>query len=172
VPPTIGERMNKRWADAIGADPSGYDLTQLLRVPNTINYTDPDAPLVRLIRVTDLRSVPVELDAMLPPLEREHLHDGEHASDNAESENGHGPPVRLGEAYMRLWRGETPVLKDDGSVDRSMTLRAIGLAVARGGGTVPTVAEALRDRDEALGLHKATRRRDGGSGIATRPPAR
>src|SRR5215207_2616925 len=49
VPPEVGEHLNKRLADAIGADASGFDLTQLLRVPGTVNYTQPGTPTVRLI---------------------------------------------------------------------------------------------------------------------------
>jgi hypothetical protein len=157
----VGEDMNKRMAAQIGADPSGYDLTQLLRVPNTVNYTHPDAPTVRLIGDNGERFVPAELDAMLP--------EGEPEAPEAEAysyttdENGHEPPVRLGEAYKRIWRGETPVLKDDGvTVDRSKMLRDIAYALAWGGAAEHTISAALRERDETLGYHKATRRRDGG----------
>jgi hypothetical protein len=153
VPPEVGEAMNKRLARAIGADASGYDLTQLLRVPGTVNYKYDEKPVVRLVRNTEHRFVPSEMDALLPEAEPE-----QHEQAYDAEENGHEPPVRLGDAYMRIWRGEAHVLKDDGTVDRSRTLRTIAIAVARGGGSTATV----RDRDEALGFHKATTRRDGG----------
>ena len=72
VPPEIGERLNKRLAAAIGADASGFDLTQLLRVPGTRNYKYPDAPTVRLVQEdTGFRSVPGELEATLPEVEED-----------------------------------------------------------------------------------------------------
>jgi hypothetical protein len=158
LPPEVGEAMNKRLATAIGADTSGYDLTQLMRVPGTVNYKYDEKPVVRLMRDTEHSFVPGEFDTLLPEPEPEQPE----RSYEAE-ENGHGPPVRLGEAYLRKWRGQAHVLKDDGkTVDRSKTLRDIGIAVARGGGSVPTVAAAVRERDEAFGFHKATKRRDGG----------
>jgi hypothetical protein len=48
---TKAEQLNKRWALAFGADPSGCDLTQLLRVPGTHNRKYPDAPAVELVEV-------------------------------------------------------------------------------------------------------------------------
>lgn len=72
------------------------------------------------------------------------------------------PPVRLDADAMRLWRGESPVRKPDGDIDASRTLYRIGLALARAGATIPTLIEALRDRDEVLGFAKFYNRKDGG----------
>jgi hypothetical protein len=49
VPAPEGERLNRRLAYAMGADRSGWDLTQLLRVPGTPNRKYPDAPIVELV---------------------------------------------------------------------------------------------------------------------------
>jgi RepB DNA-primase from phage plasmid len=66
ISPQIGERLNRRLALAMGADDSGWDLTQLLRPPGSRNYKYPDAPPVRLVELNGLRHDPDELDRMLP----------------------------------------------------------------------------------------------------------
>lgn len=38
IPPERAEALNKRLAHMIGADASGWDLSQLLRVPGTMNH--------------------------------------------------------------------------------------------------------------------------------------
>lgn len=38
VEPAVGEQANRQLAHALGADPSGWDVTQLLRVPGTLNH--------------------------------------------------------------------------------------------------------------------------------------
>jgi hypothetical protein len=68
VPADVGERLNRRLALAMGADRSGWDLTQLLRPPGTRNYKYPEATLVRLVELNNLRYDPGELDRMLPAL--------------------------------------------------------------------------------------------------------
>jgi hypothetical protein len=47
VAPEIGEELNRRLAYAMGADKSGWDLTELLRVPGTRNHKYPERPTVR-----------------------------------------------------------------------------------------------------------------------------
>jgi hypothetical protein len=68
VGPEEGETMNRRLAYAVGADHSGWDLTQLLRVPGTRNRKYPGAPLVRLVDLSERRHDSGELDRILPPL--------------------------------------------------------------------------------------------------------
>lgn len=53
VPPTIAEEFSRKLAYKLGADKSGWDLTQLLRVPwtNNLKYTPPSE--VRLLSITD-----------------------------------------------------------------------------------------------------------------------
>lgn len=43
------EQLNRRLSYSIGADVSGWDLTQVLRVPNTRNYKYPTTPRVRIM---------------------------------------------------------------------------------------------------------------------------
>jgi hypothetical protein len=47
----VGEQLNRRLAYAMGADKSGWDLTQLLRVPGTVNRKYADQPTVRIARL-------------------------------------------------------------------------------------------------------------------------
>lgn len=67
VAPEIGERLNRRLALAMGADDSGWDLTQLLRPPGTRNHKYPEAPAVKLMDLAEHRHDPDELELVLPP---------------------------------------------------------------------------------------------------------
>jgi hypothetical protein len=66
VGPEEGEELNRRLAYAMAADPSGWDLTQLLRVPGTRNRKYPHAPVVELAHVSGDSYDPAELAASLP----------------------------------------------------------------------------------------------------------
>jgi hypothetical protein len=68
VVPEVGESLNRRLALAMGADRSGWDLTQLLRPPGTHNHKYHDTPLVVLREMTNVTYDPDELDRLLPPL--------------------------------------------------------------------------------------------------------
>lgn len=58
VPPLEAEDLNHRWALAFGADPSGWDLTQLLRVPGTRNHKYESTPVVRLLAMHEVEGDP------------------------------------------------------------------------------------------------------------------
>jgi hypothetical protein len=66
VEPEEGEDLNRRLAYAMDADLSGWDLTQLLRVPGTRNRKYPDAPLVELAHLSGDSYDPVQLTTSLP----------------------------------------------------------------------------------------------------------
>jgi hypothetical protein len=66
VEPEEGEELNRRLAYGMAADPSGWDLTQLLRVPGTCNRKYPDAPVVELAHTSGGSYDPAELAASLP----------------------------------------------------------------------------------------------------------
>lgn len=63
------ERINKALARAWNADPSGADISQILRTPGTRNYKrlkdDPNAPTVRVIRDDGPVYNPTELERLL-----------------------------------------------------------------------------------------------------------
>lgn len=69
VEPEEGEDLNRRLAYAMAADLSGWDLTQLLRVPGTRNRKYPDAPVVELAHLFEDSYDPTELAASLPKMQ-------------------------------------------------------------------------------------------------------
>jgi len=79
------------------------------------------------------------------------------------------PPVKLGLADLSWWRGEMVVDGADGAakptaeagtVDRSATLFQIGLLLARANASPKIIANALEERDAALGYGKYVGRKD------------
>lgn len=66
VTPEKGEGFNRRLAYAMAADLSGWDLTQLLRVPGTRNRKYPDAPVVELVHLSEASYDPAQLAASVP----------------------------------------------------------------------------------------------------------
>ncbi len=70
------------------------------------------------------------------------------------------PPVCLDDYGMSVWRGEQAKHRDDGSVDRSVSLVNIGRVLYDGGATRSTIVKALEDRDKTLGWEKYTDRKD------------
>jgi hypothetical protein len=156
VPPQAAELLNKRLALEIGADPSGFDLTQLLRVPGTANYKHEGHPVVGIQHLDASRTYMAgDLDRTLLPLPESAPTNG-HAHDVDPGE----PPVVLGSEALKVWRGEKPKTKDTGEVDRSASLMKIGRTVYDAGATRRTVVEALKERDLALGWKCYTERRD------------
>jgi len=69
--PLEAELLNRRMAYAMGADESGWDLTQLMRVPDTCNHKYPEAPVVKIVDFTNRRYDSEELYAALPALPEE-----------------------------------------------------------------------------------------------------
>lgn len=69
VEPEEGEDLNRRLAYAMAGDLSGWDLTQLLRVPDTRNRKYPDAPVVELAHLSGDSHDPTELAASLPEVQ-------------------------------------------------------------------------------------------------------
>lgn len=73
------------------------------------------------------------------------------------------PPVVLSPAALQWWTGARSARAGNGTVDRSETLYAIGVQLARAGASGSAIVEALRGRDRALNLHKYSGRDDGGT---------
>ncbi len=71
---------------------------------------------------------------------------------------GKSTPTLPDHYAVKWWNGETVKRKPDGEIDRSATLWAIGGQLARGGTTQVCIAEALAERDIALGFGKYTDR--------------
>ncbi len=152
TPPKVARGLNYRLVHAIGADPSSFKMTQLLRVPGTGNHKYPECPAVRLVEITDAAYTPRELDELLPE------YDGDGDGDEegvAEDE----PPVVLSPEALRVWRGEEPKYRD-GEIDTSATLVKIARTLFNAGANRRVVIEGLRERDEALGYRKYADRKD------------
>jgi P4 family phage/plasmid primase-like protien len=154
VPPEIGEGLNRRLAYALGADKSGWDLTQLLRPPGTKNRKYPHTPAVEVEELEKYAHDAGDLDRLLPQLPKV-------------SRNGHThdvslvvPPVELGPEALKVWRGEKPKARDTGEVDRSASLMKIGRVLYDAGASPRVMAEALKERDLTLSYQKYTNRRD------------
>lgn len=65
LPPDVCEDYSRKLAYSVGADKSGWDLTQLLRVPYTRNFKYDDGPEVELLYAAELR-VPQSIFEALP----------------------------------------------------------------------------------------------------------
>lgn len=59
--PSPLEKLNRGLSYALNADRSGWDLTQVLRIPGTRNFKYPDAPLVRCLWANDMVYDPREI---------------------------------------------------------------------------------------------------------------
>jgi hypothetical protein len=153
IPPQAAELLNKRLALEIGADPSGFDLTQLLRAPGTANYKYEECPIVGIQHLDSSHTYSAGvLDRTLPPLPSTNGHIHEPDQDE--------PPVVLGAEARKVWRGEKPKRKDNGEVDRSRSLLKIGRVIYDAGATRRTVVESLKERDLTLGWKCYTNRSD------------
>jgi hypothetical protein len=84
-------------------------------------------------------------------------------------ENFGGPPVNLMAEDLLWWRGEMVIDDTDsvprptaeaGGVDRSATLFQIGAILGRANASAKVIADALAERDEALGYGKYAGRKD------------
>jgi hypothetical protein len=154
VPPELGEKISKAITDNIGGDPSGYDLTQTLRVPGSMNYKYDEPVEVQLLKLGTETYSPEELLEAFPPPEP----NGHHRPHRDEGDDE--PPVALDSEQMRWWTGEKFKEKEDGEIDRSKTLLMIGRALYDAGANRNVIVEALSDRDVALGYEKYSDRRD------------
>jgi hypothetical protein len=155
VQPEHAERINKRLTYAIGADKSGWDLGQLLRVPGTANHKYDEKPLVRLVGIEEENICNASWIVENLPPEPE----GSSPGDRPGEAWGE-PPVKLGQAALRVWRGEDPKTTETGEIDRSGSLLKIGRVLFDAGATRAAIVPALAERDETLGWRKYTGRRN------------
>jgi hypothetical protein len=161
VSPAVGEVANRRLAHALGADMTGWDLTQLLRVPGTVNHKYAERPTVTVLFDTGRVYELGELVDPLPelPLLRRAMASIRAAADVPTPATA-WPPVRLSRPAQRVWDGETVKRKEDGSIDRSAALVQIARLLLEAGASEPVIVAALAERDVSLGWQKYTGRRD------------
>ena len=145
-------------------------MTQLLRVPGTLNHKYPDAPLVRVVAVSGRR---YDLATITSPLADLPLF-GAAARQASPRRTEAGTPVQaipqspvleldslpLTTTARRTLQGELPKKRADGSVDRSASLVQLARVLYGAGLTPEHIAQVLAERDETLGWRKYTGRED------------
>ncbi len=152
LPPAEAAALNKRLTYALGADPSGWDLGQMLRPPGTTNHKYAGAPPVRVLYIEDRALDPDELDRLLPPAPQDAAPPPANASTPTDT-TGDEPPVRLDADGLAWWTGARVARKDGGDeTDRSETLFGLGYELARANASPALIAAAVAERDVALGL--------------------
>ena len=63
----ISESINRRLTYQVGADPGGWDITQVLRIPQTSNYKYDAAPRVKILWPDGPTYSIAEIERILPP---------------------------------------------------------------------------------------------------------
>jgi hypothetical protein len=154
VDPADGEAINKRLAYAMGADKSGWDLTQLTRPPGFPNVKYDDTPTVTIISDDGPTYDPDELLADLPPAPAETAH--QRTTPDGESTGEADAPWWPG-IDPELWRGEKPVYKD-GAIDNSGLLWRIMCQADENGAPESLVAAICENRDRVLNINKYVKR--------------
>lgn len=160
VRPEAGEALNRRLAHALGADPSGFDLTQLLRIPGTVNHKYESRPLVRLMDVQDVAYSPQDLDELLPRLATIPGDGGDDAPLSALPPVGSEPPIALTRSARALWDGQRVKFTPRGEVDRSGSLVRIARLLFEAKVPRELIVAALAERDDSLGWRKYSERAD------------
>jgi hypothetical protein len=147
--PASAEDYNRRLAYLTHGDPSGWDLTQLLRIPGTHNRKYEGSPEVRVRRAVNARYHPGVFDR-LPQLPQ----DVRIASKP--------PQIRaeMRQDVSHVLDGRAVVKKADGTTDRSASLYLMALVLHDSGMADPEVMAVLEERDVALGWNKFSERRD------------
>jgi hypothetical protein len=155
IDPATAEQLNERLTYAMGADKSGWDLTQLLRPPGTQNHKYEGAPPVRVKEIRSEAYDPDDLDRKIPSLPEEAREYSRPTEERSTLDEGE-PPVVLSPEDFEVWTGKVVKLKDDVSVDRSASLLWIGRVLYDAGATRKTIVAALEERDSSLGWDKYT----------------
>jgi hypothetical protein len=160
VAPAYGEELNRRLAAALGADPSGWDLTQLLRIPGTRNHKYAEAPLVRLLTLSAARYEPEALAWWLPALPPRGTGLPLAPVAAAEPVPASEPPAGLTRRARAVWDGEDVKLTADGRTDRSASLVRLARVLYDAGLPAALLPATLAERDASLGWRKYSGRRD------------
>jgi len=151
---TKAGRLEKVIQRAIGADPSGTDLSQLLRVPFTSNYKYDPPEAVVLQRVDG----PIHQESDFDPFDEADPIPG---SDSLKPAKGfrHEPPVSLTGADLDMWLGKG-VLVAGAKLDRSKHLAKMANILRRNGADRDQIVESLGQLDRQPWLRKYVGRDD------------
>ena len=88
------EKLNQRLTYAIGADKGGWDLTQVLRIPSTVNHKYEDEPTVRTLLSGHGETYdPADVDRMIP-IKNGHVKNDDGAAARAWRELDISPSLR------------------------------------------------------------------------------
>jgi hypothetical protein len=163
VPPSVGEQLNRQLGQAVGADKTGWDPTQLLRVPGGRNHKYDTAPPVRVVAMTGTQ---YDLDELVTPLQGRPPGGARQPAPTPSRPEPPGgadavqPPVYLSGYAKRIWEGMAVKYTPDGRVDRSASLLRIARVLAGARLSRSAIVAALAERDVALGWNKYTERED------------
>jgi hypothetical protein len=149
ISPGQAAALNRGLAQLFGADMGGWDLTQLLRVPGSVNHKYPEHPTVRLVEATNRVYAPEELPRVspAPPVPRP----GARFEPSIRPVGGE-PPIPLTKAALQLWHGDGPFVKRTrtGQIDRSAALVQIARLLAAARLPDELILAHLAERDAAL----------------------
>jgi hypothetical protein len=116
----VTEELNRRLTYALGCDRSGWDLTQVLRFPGTINYKYAAMPRVRVMWRDGPQYRVRDLSRSLPKLASVELTHGGGDID-FDAARSLVPTVRRKFPRISLALGAAPMLNAEGRPDRSAT---------------------------------------------------
>ncbi|HSH82424.1 MAG TPA: DNA-primase RepB domain-containing protein, partial [Herpetosiphonaceae bacterium] len=162
------EHYNRRLAQHLGADATGWDATQLLRIPNTVNHKYPEKPLVTVLAQTgrhyDLTTIASSL-VNLPLFGAGPAHTSPPRPEVGDPARATPPmpgidldSLPLTTTARRTLQGEQPKKRPDGEIDRSASLLAMARVLYGAGVPAEEIPSMLAERDEQLGWGKYTER--------------
>lgn len=131
---TISESINRRLTYHVGADPGGWDITQVLRVPGTSNYKYDSAPRVKALWSDGPVYEIEEIEGILPEEHDDEPNLGEairiykryerHLSTFARRELLGGKPKR-GKRSEVLWRLNKEMLEAGMTAEEAFTILVV-----------------------------------------------
>lgn len=152
------EALNKKLALALGADSSGWDLTQLLRVPGTKNYKYEPPVGVRLNSLdADHAWSEADIVAALPACDRKT--EGRGRRTTKQTVAIAPPPVPLEGNDLAIWEHRRVKLPGEKS-DRSSQMARLATILRQNGATGEQIVTGLETWDRASGKPKYAGRSD------------
>ncbi len=141
--PVIWEPYAKGWTQEIGADPGGWDITQVFRIPGTLNHKYPDEPLVYVQQFKPERVYKLEdFPAVYPgPFLGESLHKPVPSRVNRNEILATDPRVGLTARYWLTVQEKD--LEALGKIDRSAIMWGVEVSLLEGGFTPEEVFDLM-----------------------------
>jgi hypothetical protein len=153
VPPGVAAGLSKRIAYAEpGADRSGWDVTQVLRLPGTLNHKHNPPQRIELLWAKKLYYTMEQVRAAYPPVPK----------PQPSEDNGWPSftPEEVTAAYKALPMGlQMAMERDESGADRSLELLRMARVMVKDFKVDPAMAAVLLERS-SLGRSKYGGRRD------------